>query len=310
MSSELTPAQVHVLELIGSRPDDHPDFDPQLRLLLRSRLEAGVRASLPQLDDDQVIFVNKHALNMVHGCEARYVAEQKQKFEPTLPMVIGTVVHKAIELSIHWQGAVVPAAIVNDAIASLEYGDSWTTDFIQTRSEREKAELRSEAVERFASFVETFPPLKQGWRPVTESRVTLELLDGRIILRGKVDLTLGHPTGNTAGKVLIDFKTGRHFSSHIDDLRFYGLLEAIKTGVPPRMLASFYLDQGELHAEAVTTHAIDATEARLADGIRKMIDLQTDEREPIKRTGPPCRWCPVAATCTEGSAYLADNGDY
>lgn len=310
MSADLTPAQLHVLELIGSRPDDHPDFDPQLRLLLRSRLEAGVRASLPQLDDDQVIFVNKHALNMVHGCEARYVAEQKQKFEPTLPMVIGTVVHKAIELSIHWQGQVVPSAIVNDAIASLEYGDSWTTDFIQTRSEREKAELRSEAVERFASFVETFPPLKQGWRPVTESRVTLELLDGRIILRGKVDLTLGHPTGNTAGKVLIDFKTGRHFSSHIDDLRFYGLLEAIKTGVPPRMLASFYLDQGELHAEAVTTQAIDATEARLADGIRKMIDLQTDEREPIKRTGPPCRWCPVASTCVEGSAYLAGDGDY
>ena len=206
MSTELTPAQLHVLELIGSRPDDHPDFDPQLRLLLRSRLEAGVRVSLPQLADDQVIFVNKHALNMVHGCEARYVAEQKQKFEPTLPMVIGTVVHKAIELSIHWQGEVVPAAIVNDAIAVLEYGDSWTTDFIQTRSEREKAELRSEAVERFASFVETFPPLKQGWRPVTESRVTLELLDGRIILRGKVDLTLGHPHGNTAGKVLIDLK--------------------------------------------------------------------------------------------------------
>ncbi len=310
MSTELTPAQLHVLELIGSRPDDHPDFDPQLRLLLRSRLEAGVRVSLPQLADDQVIFVNKHALNMVHGCEARYVAEQKQKFEPTLPMVIGTVVHKAIELSIHWQGEVVPAAIVNDAIAVLEYGDSWTTDFIQTRSEREKAELRSEAVERFASFVETFPPLKQGWRPVTESRVTLELLDGRIILRGKVDLTLGHPHGNTAGKVLIDFKTGRYFSSHIVDLRFYGLLEAIKTGVPPRMLASFYLDQGELHPESVTTHALDSAEARLADGIRKMIDLQTDEREAIKVTGPPCRWCPVSATCSEGGAYLASDGDY
>jgi hypothetical protein len=310
MSTELTPAQLHVLELIGSRPDDHPDFDPQLRLLLRSRLEAGVRVSLPQLADDQVIFVNKHALNMVHGCEARYVAEQKQKFEPTLPMVIGTVVHKAIELSIHWQGEVVPAAIVNDAIAVLEYGDSWTTDFIQTRSEREKAELRSEAVERFASFVETFPPLKQGWRPVTESRVTLELLDGRIILRGKVDLTLGHPHGNTAGKVLIDFKTGRYFSSHIDDLRFYGLLEAIKTGVPPRMLASFYLDQGELHPESVTIHALDSAEARLADGIRKMIDLQTEEREAIKVTGPPCRWCPVSATCSEGGAYLASDGDY
>ncbi len=310
MSTELTPAQLHVLELIGSRPDDHPDFDPQLRLLLRSRLEAGVRVSLPQLADDQVIFVNKHALNMVHGCEARYVAEQKQKFEPTLPMVIGTVVHKAIELSVHWQGEVVPAAIVNDAIAVLEYGDSWTTDFIQTRSEREKAELRSEAVERFASFVETFPPLKQGWRPVTESRVTLELLDGRIILRGKVDLTLGHPHGNTAGKVLIDFKTGRYFSSHIDDLRFYGLLEAIKTGVPPRMLASFYLDQGELHPESVTIHALDSAEARLADGIRKMIDLQTEEREAIKVTGPPCRWCPVSATCSEGGAYLASDGDY
>ncbi len=301
----LTPAQQKVLDQLGADAAHRPTFDRDLRALLRARLDAGLAPSRQQLRDDEVVFVSKHSLGLVHGCEAHYLADRDEKFEVTLPMVIGTVTHKAIELSLHWQGEIIPADLVEHAIASLEHGDSWTTDFIQTRSEREKAELRSDAVERFTTFSECFPPLKAGWRPVTESRSTVELLGGKVLLRGKVDLSLGQARGSTAGKVLIDFKTGRYFPRHTDDLRFYALLETLRVGVPPRMLASYYLDQGELVTEEVTTRVLDATEARVIDGVRRMIDLVSSERAAVKRTGPACRWCPISAACIEGRAYLA-----
>lgn len=300
-----TPAQQRVLDQLGATPDRRPSFDDDLRQLLRARLEAGLAPSLHQLPPDETVFVTKHRLGLVHGCEAQFLAEDDQPFEPSHPMVVGTVTHKAVELSINWRGETVPAELVDHAIASIEYGEAWASDFLQTRSERELAELRSDAIERFTTFGECFPALKAEWRPVTESRTTVELLDGRVVLRGKVDLTLGQPQGTIAGKVLIDLKTGRFFPAHLDDLRFYALLEAMRVGVPPRLVASFYLDQGELVAEEVTTRVLDATEARVVDGVRRIIDLVSGTREPAKRTGPQCRWCPIRDICPEGRAHLA-----
>ena len=72
-----------------------------------------------------------------------------------------------------------------------------------------------------------------------------------IVLSGKPDLTLGQPDGTVAGKVIIDFKTGGFSPSHREDLRFYALLEALRI-LPPRLLATYYLDQGRVHSEEVT----------------------------------------------------------
>ena len=85
-----------------------------------------------------------------------------------------------------------------------------------------------------------------------EAPVRAEFAEGKIILSGKVDLSLGKPYGNTAGKVLIDFKTGAFYPSHREDLRFYALLESIRLGVPPRMVATYYLDRSDFSIEHVT----------------------------------------------------------
>jgi hypothetical protein len=79
---------------------------------------------------------------------------------------------------------------------------------------------------------------------VLEGKVRAELFDARVVLSGKTDLALGQADGTTAGKVLIDFKTGGFSPAHIDDLRFYALLETLKIGTPPRLLASYYLEAG------------------------------------------------------------------
>ena len=94
--------------------------------------------------------------------------------------------------------------------------------------EYDRAELRGLAVDQVTAFTECFPRSRPAWRPRTEAQVRTELLGGRIVLSGKVDLSLGRP----GEKVIIDLKTGMPRPQHREDLRFYALLETLVIGVP------------------------------------------------------------------------------
>ena len=152
-------------------------------------------------------------------------------------------------------------------------------------------------------FLECFPPLKPAWRPATESPLRALLHGGLIVLSGKPDLTLGQPEGTVAGKVIIDFKTGRFSPSHREDLRFYALLEALRI-LPPRLLATYYLDQGRFHPEAVTRDLLLSATERVIDGAHRYVELVGGTRQPGVAPGPACRWCPVQLDCAEGTEYL------
>ncbi len=73
--------------------------------------------------------------------------------------------------------------------------------------------------------------------------------------------------GNIAGKVLIDLKTGGFSPVHVDDLRFYALVEAMKVGVPPRRVATHYLESGNLVPEDVTEPLLMSAAARVVDAV-------------------------------------------
>ena len=140
----------------------------------------------------------------------------------------------------------------------------------------------------------------------------VELFNGALILSGKTDLSLGRSAGLVANKVIIDLKSGRPSTTHREDLRFYALLEAIKLGVPPRQLASYYLESGRAHPEEVTVALLRSAVRRTVDGVTKIMELAEGRRPPGVQPGPVCRWCPVSADCTEGQAELArgkEDGD-
>jgi hypothetical protein len=125
--------------------------------------------------------------------------------------------------------------------------------------------------------------------------------------RAKVDLQLGQPEGMTAGKVLVDFKTGRFSPTHLEDLRFYALIETLRIGTPPRLIASYYLDQGRFVPEEVSVAQLETTVMRVVAGIEKMVVLTDSERAPLKITGPACRWCPLLDDCAEGTSAVAES---
>jgi hypothetical protein len=129
---------------------------------------------------------------------------------------------------------------------------------------------------------------------------------GRLVLSGKVDLLLGRTRGNEAGKVIIDLKSGGFHAAHLDDLRFYALVETLRLGVPPRLVAGYYLDEAAARPERVTEGSLRAALARTVDGVTAIVEIRHTAREPNRRPGPQCRWCPAAHDCEPGQAWLRE----
>jgi CRISPR/Cas system-associated exonuclease Cas4 (RecB family) len=300
-----SPAQQALIDLLR-RPEQPVAFPTDLGDELEAELEDALGGACSHLSTEDPLWVSKHLLASVHGCEAHHVAAASQPFEWTVPAARGLVAHKAIELGVHWQGEPAPMELVDEALARLQEDDrQGIQGFLNRLRAGDRAELRGLAVDLVAGFQECFPPLRSAWYPVTESRVRVELFGGALVLSGKTDLTLGRPMGLVANKVIIDLKSGRPIPAHREDLRFYALLETIKLGVPPRQLASYYLEVGRAHPEEVTPAVLHSAVRRVVDGVIKVVELSLGQRPPTKQPGASCRWCPVRPNCVEGQAELA-----
>ncbi len=305
---ELTPAQRDTLDRLRAAPDDRPRFPAELRERLRRDLEAELSGPATAVPDGETLWVSKRALAGVHGCEARWQAELDAPFTPSVPVVVGSVAHKAIELTLNRATGpdTDPGELVDRALDRLSGSERWMGEWLEDCDEDDRAEVRSAAVARVSAFGEVWPPLDRRWRPVTEASVSADLLGSRIRLSGKVDLTLGQAQGLTARKVIVDLKTGRPSLAHRDDLRFYALVETLRVGTPPRAVASSYLDSGDLHVEAVTEDHLDAAVARTVDGVERMVALRYEGDEAARRPSGACRWCPIRDDCGPGQAFLSD----
>src|SRR5690606_22415295 len=144
------------IELLG-RGEHDPVFPPDLAADLLERLEHELAPLADQLQER--LWVSKHALTSVHGCEARHVAQQGT-FAWSVANVRGQVAHKAIELAVNWRGEPVPGDLVDEAIARLADADRAASDFLAGLTEAERAQLRGEATDLVTKFQECFPQLK------------------------------------------------------------------------------------------------------------------------------------------------------
>jgi hypothetical protein len=303
MTTSLNPAQRRVFELLR-RPAAGDGAGPVPEGLaddLLARLEAALTDVVGHLGGERLV-VTKHDLARIHTCERHYLGT-RSLFEWTPRTARGSLVHKAIQLTLNWQGEPHPSQLVDEALARLVDDDTSLAQWLGGLTEGVRADLRSEAVDLVSAFQECFPPLEASWRPVTETPVRVELFDGLVRLTGRVDLTLGRAAGDAPRKVIIDLKTGAPANHHRDDLRYYALLETIRMGVPPRLVASYYLDAARVDTEDVTAAHLDAALARTVDGTRKLAEVLWAHRAAAVTPGPICGWCPLRGDCSEGRAY-------
>lgn len=305
----LNPTQRATLAALGAGDlDARATFDPHLGDRLRDALETGLAQVATELPEGDNLVVAKHLLNGVHGCQARWLDEQGRPFEPSIPIVRGSVAHKALELAVHWPGNPLPLDLVDEAITRIGDADHWAADFVAGLSPAEHAELRASAADIVNKFLESWPPLDAKMRPATEARMFTDLCGGRITLKGQADLTLGQPVGSgtKARKIIIDYKTGGPSPDHRADLRFYALVETLRLGVPPRLVVTAYLASGTLEIEPITEGILTATVARVVDGTRTAIALLHTGADPVRRPSFACTWCPLLDTCEVGASFLED----
>lgn len=311
MEDVYNPAQQRVIDLLGrtgDRPDLPHDLADELRLQLETALEPVAHLLPPGTSFEERFFLNKQSLTNVHSCEAYYVRGQPE-FAWTTATSRGTIVHKAIELSINLRHPVPPTDLIEESIARLSNDlNKSISDFLVTMDEMSRAELIGECSALLTRFTECFPPIKRTWIPQVESALALNLAQGRVRVSGKVDLALGRPPD----KVIIDVKTGRWSPAHHDDLRLYALIDFLAIGHPPRKVASYYLDSAELHAEDMSETVLRSASRRLGDGLVRAVQLKLGAAEPVLRPGPICRWCTLLETCDTGRRHLdardADDG--
>lgn len=301
-------AQQAVLDRLRSVGVERPRYEPGLREHLRLEIERGL-APLVEVLGDEDLFLSKHKLERIHGCEGKYLAEQELDFVWSAPIARGIVAHKAIEIEITSKRRWASLDLIDEAIARFQNEGRGVGEWLQTASEADVDMVRAEANNALVSFQECWPPLKREWRPATEVPMRAEFFAGRIVLSGKPDLTIGFAEGQTAGKVIVDFKTGRTSNVHVADLRFYALLDALRVGVPPRMLVTYYLDSADMQAEPVTEAILDATVARTVAAAERIVQLMTGEREPRLVASTSCRWCPALPTCDVGRNHLDEITD-
>jgi hypothetical protein len=303
-TAELNPAQQEVLDRLAAPLAERPRFDPALGKALRTKLEDGLAPLAAELDPAKPLRVDKHLLASVHACQAKWLAELGAPFEPSVPVVRGTVAHKAIELSLNAGGDPSPGELADWALERVEANDAWVAEWLAGVGAAERAELRGAVVDLVVKFTECWPPLHQRWRPVSEATWWCDLLGDRVVLKGRADLTVGVPQGDVAGKVVVDLKTGGFSPTHREDLRFYALVETLRLGVPPRLIVTHYLDAGRLDTEEVTVPLLEATVARVTDGVFQAVALRNGELEPAVRPGAACRWCLVLDSCEAGRDHL------
>jgi len=298
------PAQRRVLELLG-RTDDRPHIDESLAGELKAGLEAAVAPYANLLPDgksyENRFFLNKGALTQVHSCE-KYFVDGQAPFEWNHANCRGTIVHKAIEVSVNLRRPMPPTDLVEEAVVRMADDASKNiSEFLSTLDEYQRAELIGECSALFTRFTECFPPIKKQWTPQVETAVALNLAGNRIRVAGKLDLALGRPPD----KVVIDMKTGFRMQAHVDDLRLYALIDFIAIGQAPRKVASYYLDSAEIHVEDINEAVLRSAAHRLEEGLIRAIELKLGGAEPVLRPGGNCRWCLHSGECASGIEYLA-----
>lgn len=139
-----------------------------------------------------------------------------------------------------------------------------------------------------------------------EVPVRADLCNGAVALKGVYDLALGRPHGSEARVLIVDFKSGAIHPDHLDELRFYALVETLRAEVPPYRVAAYSLEGAGYRVEVVREEMLHGVVDWIVEGATALAALGSGEREPLLSPSPLCTYCPAttAGTCVPGREYL------
>ena len=297
---QLTDPQRRTLQqLIGT--GERPVFPADLPQRLRDRIEEAARG----LDLPDALWLGKEKLNDLGRCEGTFqskISGEAPPFEHGRASATGVLQHRAIEVVVGAREPLDPHAAVDLAVDRIVEKEERFAEYWRALPEPDRDEIHMEVVRRTILFETSFPPLRELRRdlaPATELSVRAELLGGSLVVSGKLDLLLGVPDRlepMRATRIAIDLKTGGAYPAYAEDNRLYALVLALRFGVPPYRVASFFLESGTWQAEDVGEELLFHAADRVIDAARSAAALRNG-REPALKPGPWCAWCPRLQVC-------------
>jgi len=225
------------------------------RLLVDGGLAGGLRAWLNDAcfdlrsDRDEALVVTK---KMVAGFG------QKLPTSLTYDFVRGALVATVFRLHVTSGPSETPFA---DACAVLfaEPNHAATANFVANLEVRDRRGLEREILLHARNLATRWPTLSAAWMPRTAVSMATTFDGGRVTLRGMADLAIGLPNRGVPSICLVSIRSTPLRSAHRDEHRFLGLIETLRSGVPPFRLATYSTLTGEVMAEAVTEELLKSS---------------------------------------------------
>lgn len=300
----LAPVQRQVLEDLLAVDAPRPLADLGAGPRLRAQLDAGLAEVAPLLPHARApLIVGKSMLDTLN-CDGRFLDRLDTPFAWAPAMVAGTLAHTGIAVDLAGGWARDPGEVVRHAWQAFATSGTPAGRYLAALGGAEADALRGRALNLIVEFREIFPPLPDWVTIRTEPDLAAALLDDRVVLRGKPDLAIGRALHAGRRRLLfVDLKTGRRNPLRDRaDMRFYALLAALKYGVAPFRVATFYLDEAGWDAEDVDDDVLEAAARTVIDKAARAVRLihaRPPDDELRLVPGRSCHWCGRASACPE-----------
>jgi hypothetical protein len=242
-----------------------PPVDPDLARRLRARLEDGVTAEEGGVGPGVPVVVTKARLAGALDGVATLGQGDRQDPVPSPALACGALVDTLFRQLVTVGTIGDP---MTDGLAGLEvdghHGELLV--WIDRMPPADRTELEGEVTRQALGMQERWPVLDPGWLPRTRQRMRVPLLGGRVELVTRVDLAIGRPAVAEASVALVEVRSGDHRPVHRAELHYDALVETLRTGAPPFVVATYATRTGELDAEPVTEQLLEEAVERTAAG--------------------------------------------
>jgi len=272
----------------------------------RSHLEAAAAAWAEAVPEGVVVRVTKEAVVGVRRCELRHLDGLGRRLEPGQPAVPAVVRGRLVDAVFRQVAttARVGGDPLADAVAACAADGEPVEGDLAALSEAERQQVRAEVEAATATLVASWPTLPPGAGVRTQERLLVSLAGGRVVLSGRPDLTIGRPTRRRAGVLVCEAKSGSFRAAHLEDLRFYALLEALRWGVAPFRGVVWCLGDGRIEALDIDADLLWSETLRVADAVTRLTRLAAGEA-PRPSANPLCPSCPLLPGCADGARQVA-----
>lgn len=295
--------------------------DPRLKSVMRDmvldQLGAKICDAIRVRDASNPLWVDRVDLADVLACERYFLAEADEEFEYSVQkartQTAGAMLRRwAFRDPRDDDTAYDPVAGVHELLDDMAGEANKLGEFLAGMSPGGRADMAAAVLEVVHSFEEAWPP---GFRPrplQASSFLKAKLLDGRLVLSYKVGFRIGSARSIggevMSSVVLFDMRPGHGFEQEERQNRWLAaFLELLKIGVAPSRVVTWYAETQEVAAEPIEDDHLEAAARRVAGGVARIIELRSEERDPVISPGWRCRFCRLADSCVEGSAFLHES---